>query len=122
MEGLGGRFSSIDRGELQKLRDEWMILWKNYGEPEGGIAELWAHAVINWLEARGDRIYPKELIRAEERLVQQGLASELLHSLLNVVSPDFTGAASDEERFIDLLHATSDERKQALKEIAGGKP
>ena len=114
------RFPSVPEAELQKLRNIWIGLWKEHGEPAGGMAELWYHAVIRFLEERGDQIFSKEQLRAEERLIHEGLSVEFYSSLSNVVSPDLSGAADEYERVIELVRATPEERALAVREILSG--
>lgn len=107
----------MSTNELAKLQRIWLDLWHEGVPREGGNAQLWLEAVLIFLRQRGDQIFPVELLKAEQKLIEQGLAAELFAALSNNVKPDLGMAADAEARAFELIHATPEERYAALREV-----
>jgi len=114
------RFSSVPEGDLQALRNNWIELFNRVGNPPGGSAELWLHAVLDYLVQKKVYLVEDTVIRQEQRLIELGLAQELF-AQLNEIVPEQKGATDEAARFYELLHATNEDRLAALKKVLHGR-
>jgi hypothetical protein len=108
---------AMNTKDIASLQRIWLNLWHENTHREGGNAQLWLEAVLIFLRQRGDQVFPVELIKAEQKLIEQGLAQELFASLSNNVKPDLGMASDAEARAFELIHATPEERYAALREV-----
>jgi hypothetical protein len=108
---------AMNNNDVAKLQRIWLDLWHEQVHRPGGNAELWLEAVLAFLHQRGDQIVPVELIKAEQKLIEMGLAQELFGALADVVKPDLGQASDSEARAYELIHASPEERFEAVRVV-----
>jgi len=103
-----------DVGRIKYLHQEH---WRRGLRPDYGQTEIWFKALIDWLEARGYDLVPKEIPELETKLVRRGLAKNYLASLVKAVGHDQLVEKTDSTCLTALSLATGEVRLEALKQI-----
>lgn len=102
--------------ELHQLSDLWLGYWEASPEQfQGGNAEMWFNAVMDFLEQSGAEVFTRELREREFKMMADGKAQEYAAALKDVV--EATHARSEYELAILVLTASPDEREVALAKV-----
>jgi len=114
------RFPSVPERDLQRLQDIWRTYYHTNGIPAGGMAELWYHTVLRFLQERGDEIVTGDIRRREAQVLASGLTAPYFQALIEVVKPELGDLSEATGAFL-LITASPEERAEAL-DLMGRKP